>query len=192
MSNSISACDLAGDVGGAASSMAAHILGYSGRASCPHAPQKAIAEATKSQASTKARKDGGTAAVPVTAKRSHATANANAVAGSSSSAALRPSGPAKKQKQGHFEVISKQKSTYEPDERAAIEMQATRAIISTGSPFGLFEDVEMKKLFDMIRDGTGDIMPSRKVSGGKLLNTCAAAVENELKKVFVGQEMGAS
>ncbi|KAJ7855294.1 hypothetical protein B0H14DRAFT_2579428 [Mycena olivaceomarginata] len=146
------------NVGGVASSMAAHILGYSGRAACPHASQKAIAEATKSQASTKARKDGGTAAVPVTAKRSHATVNANAVAGSSSSAVLRPNGPAKKQKQGHFEVISKQKSTYEPDERAAIEMQATRAIISTGSAFGLFEDVEMKKLFDMIRDGTGDIM----------------------------------
>jgi hypothetical protein len=177
--------------------MAAHILGYSGHSACPHASQRAVAEAKKSQAEAKGRKDGGSAPPPVTGKRSYAAANdfVDATSGSgtaSSSAASWPAPAKKKKKQGTFEVISRKKSTYEPEELAAIEIQATRAIISTGSAFALFENEEMRKLFDMVRDGTGDVLPSRKVSSGRLLNTCAAEVENMLKHVFEGQEIGAS
>ncbi|KAJ6603706.1 hypothetical protein B0H10DRAFT_1957769 [Mycena sp. CBHHK59/15] len=180
------ACDVVGDVGGVMSSMAAHILGYSRHSACPHVSQRVVAEANKLQAEAKACKDGGSAPPPVTGKCSHTAANnfvdATSESGMVLSSAASWPAQAKRKKQGTFKVISRKKSTYEPEERAAIEIQVTRAIISTSLVFVLFENEEMRKLFDMIRDGTGDVLPSRKVSSRRLLNTCAAGVENKLKQ----------
>jgi hypothetical protein len=51
-------------------------------------------------------------------------------------------------------------STSETD---AIQVQALRAIVSSNSPFGLFEDPEMLTLLGMLRSQTPIIIPTRKV-----------------------------
>ncbi|KAJ7865195.1 hypothetical protein B0H13DRAFT_2353121 [Mycena leptocephala] len=51
----------------------------------------------------------------------------------------------------------------------AIQSQLLRAIVSTNSPFGLFEDPEMLKLFGTIRSRAPDIIPSGKVKSSDYL-----------------------
>ncbi|KAJ7198115.1 hypothetical protein GGX14DRAFT_573671 [Mycena pura] len=98
--------------------------------------------------------------------------------------------PAKKPRNGSFFVISAKDSEYGPAEEAAIRKQACRAIVSSGAAFALFEDTEVKKLFDMVRVGTSDILPSGKAASGSLLNECARDVEEDLQRVFGGREIG--
>ncbi|KAJ7445390.1 ribonuclease H-like domain-containing protein [Mycena galericulata] len=164
-------------INGVASSMAAHILGYPGHPACPHASQKATSEATKSQVAAKARKEAGSDSMPVTGTRSHATANGDAAASSSSSAVPPPATLSKKPKQGHFQVISRKKSTYEPDEQATIEPSNTRNYLYRRS------------IWDFRERGDAGII--RRNPRG-VLNACADEVENELKRVLSGQEIGLS
>jgi hypothetical protein len=97
---------------------------------------------------------------------------------------------AKKLWNGSFFVILAKDSEYGPAEEAAIRKQACRAIVSSGAAFALFEDTEVKKLFDMVRVGTSDILPSGKAASGSLLDECARDVEEDLQQVFGGREIG--
>ncbi|KAJ7074602.1 ribonuclease H-like domain-containing protein [Mycena amicta] len=87
----------------------------------------------------------------------------------------------KKARQGIFGVISAKQSQYSLAEIGDIEKQALRAIVSSGAAFGLFENEEVKKLFDLIRPGTADVLPSRKVVADRLLKDAAKEVEDETK-----------
>ena len=80
---------------------------------------------------------------------------------------------------------------FSSSEADAIESQALRAIVSTNSPFSLFEDPEMFTLFRMLRSRAPDLIPSAKVIGGRLLNEAAATVEDKLSKILKGQVFGA-
>lgn len=77
------------------------------------------------------------------------------------------------------------------EQKAAIQAQAERAIISTNSSFRLFEDSEIQTLFGMLRTEAPKILPSRKVVGGRLLNEAAAAAKAKIAKVLNRNDMHA-
>ncbi|KAJ3732252.1 hypothetical protein DFJ43DRAFT_1154608 [Lentinula guzmanii] len=59
---------------------------------------------------------------------------------------------------------------FNDEEKKAIHKQFLRATISANLPFLWVEDPEVIKLFLMFRSAAGDIIPSREVVGGRLLN----------------------
>ena len=79
---------------------------------------------------------------------------------------------------------------FSPVERDVVQAQALRAVISTNSAFGLFEDPEMQELFHLFRTVTPSVLPSGKSVGGKLLNDAAQSVEQKLLKTLKGQYVG--
>ncbi|KAJ6623316.1 ribonuclease H-like domain-containing protein [Mycena sp. CBHHK59/15] len=79
---------------------------------------------------------------------------------------------------------------YGTEEKDALQKQALRAIISSGSPFGLFEDPEMQILFGMIRTTAPGILPTGKVVGGRLLNGAAEDIELRLNKRLKNRNVG--
>ncbi|KAJ7760892.1 ribonuclease H-like domain-containing protein [Mycena maculata] len=98
----------------------------------------------------------------------------------------------KKLKQSMLKTYTGHDMPFSSSEADAIESQALRAIISTNSAFGLFEDPEMLTLFGMMRSRAPGIIPSGKVIGGRLLNEAASTVEEKLSKVLTGQMIGLS
>ncbi|KAJ7204125.1 hypothetical protein GGX14DRAFT_501303 [Mycena pura] len=75
-------------------------------------------------------------------------------------------------------------------EIAAVRRQACRAIISSGAAYRLFEDDEMKALFDLIRPGTSDILPTGKATSGSLLDACTSEIDQRYKLIFLGRDLG--
>src|SRR5438552_2009517 len=63
---------------------------------------------------------------------------------------------------------------------AMVEKQFLRATISANLPFRWTEDPEVMKLFLLFRSTAGDVMPSRKVLAGRLLDEESSKVEGEL------------
>lgn len=165
--------------------MAAHILGYSGHPACPHSSEQANTDAKDVQEKARIKKASADPA-PTSGKRSHDAGNDAGV----NTAASEPARPAKKQRDGSFCIISAKESEYDIGEEAAVRRQACRAIISSGSAFALFEDEEMKKLFDMVRVGTSDILPSGKAASGSLLNKRVSEVDIDIRQVFREREVG--
>ncbi|KAJ7751786.1 ribonuclease H-like domain-containing protein [Mycena maculata] len=98
----------------------------------------------------------------------------------------------KKLKQSMLKTYMGHDMPFSSSEADAIESQALRAIVSTNSAFGLFEDPEMLTLFGMMRSRAPEIIPSGKVIGGRLLNEAASTVEEKLSKVLTGQMIGLS
>lgn len=169
--------------------MAVHILGYRRKPACPNASTDAIAEARKFQAGATARKD--SAAPRALGKRSHSSTSTGAEGqGDSSQASMPP--PPKRSRQANLYVVAAKDLEYQPNEIGEIQKQACRAIISSNAPYRLFENLEMCKLFDMVRRGTSEILPTGKAASGSLLNQCADDAEAELKIIFREREVGAS
>ncbi|KAJ6563447.1 ribonuclease H-like domain-containing protein, partial [Mycena sp. CBHHK59/15] len=65
-----------------------------------------------------------------------------------------------------------------------------RAVISTGSPFGLFEDPEMKILLAMLRTTAPDVIPTGKVIGGRLLDAAAEKIDIRIAKQLKNRNLG--
>jgi hypothetical protein len=78
-------------------------------------------------------------------------------------------------------------STSEAD---AIQAQALRAIVSSNSPFGLFEDPEMLTLLGMLRSQAPGIIPTRKVLSGRLLDEASTTVHKKLSMILAGEALG--
>ncbi|KAJ7934367.1 ribonuclease H-like domain-containing protein [Mycena leptocephala] len=177
------ACEHAGTCNGVLPSMAAHILGYRGKAPCPYSSADGVAEARKVQAE-----------IANQSARDSAGDGDEAQAGNTQTTAPPP--PAKRsrsgQSQSHLHIVAAKDLPYQPHEISGIQKQACRAIISSNAAYRLFENEEMRKLFDMIRGGTSDILPSGKSASGGLLDMCAKDAEAELKSIFKGREVGAS
>ncbi|KAJ6555690.1 ribonuclease H-like domain-containing protein [Mycena vulgaris] len=186
------ACEHAGTCNGVLPSMAAYILGYRGKAPCSHSSTDGVAEARKVQAEIADRKKDSAG----NGKRSRDSAGDGdeAQAGSTQTTASPP--PAKRsrsgQSQSHLHIVVAKDLPYQPHEISGIQKQACRAIISSNAAYRLFENEEMRKLFDMICRGTSDILPSGKSASGGLLDMCAKDAEAELKSIFKGREVGAS
>ncbi|KAJ7779844.1 ribonuclease H-like domain-containing protein [Mycena metata] len=156
------ACTTVGSTRGEKNAWIAHILG--GRSPCPYASAEATAEATLQRTGSQSEKRQRTESTPT------AAADASAP-------------PPKKQKtQSTLSnlVFRRHDMPYSPEEKAALEVQALRAIASSGAPFQLFADPEMKILFGMMRTMAPDALPNPKVIGGRLLNSAAEEVEEKI------------
>lgn len=79
---------------------------------------------------------------------------------------------------------------FSEDEKKAVQAQALRAVISANLPFRAMENPEMLKLFRLLRTAAPEIMPSRRIIGGRLLNDAAAIVDVKMHKVLRGREIG--
>ncbi|KAJ7105348.1 ribonuclease H-like domain-containing protein, partial [Mycena epipterygia] len=142
-----------------------HILGGQGTAPCPHASEESKAAATA------LRNEGKAKTVPKNSKkRTHAESTA-------ANAPNVPEPPVKKQQiQSTLTTLTFRRNDmpFGKAEADALQKQALRAIISSGSSFRTFEDPEMKILFGMLRTTAPEIIPTGKVLGGRLLDEAAA------------------
>ncbi|KAJ7746676.1 ribonuclease H-like domain-containing protein [Mycena metata] len=157
---------------GEKSVMIAHLIG--GRVECPHASNAAKAVATtvcKETKDTKSTKD------PESKKHTR----------TDSTGSPDVSQPLKKK-----HTIYAFFSGLPDDEKAALEKQALRAIVSSGAAFQFFEDPEVKILFGMLHTTAPDILPSAKVVGGRLLDAAAVNVEAKTTKALKDKKIGLS
>jgi hypothetical protein len=97
----------------------------------------------------------------------------------------------KKLKQTMLKTYTGLDMPFSSSEVEAIEAQALRTIVSTNSAFRLFEDPEMLTLLGMMRSRAPEIIPSRKVIAGRLLDEAASTVEQKLFNILKGQALGA-
>jgi hypothetical protein len=95
-------------------------------------------------------------------------------------------------RQATLSVVMQQYANFSKEEIAEIQNQALRAIISANLPYGVFDDLEMIKLMEMLQACTMDVLPSRKVVGGQLLNDAVEKIDDEMKGLFDGKNIGLS
>ncbi|KAJ6603896.1 hypothetical protein B0H10DRAFT_2229602 [Mycena sp. CBHHK59/15] len=145
----------------------AHLIG--GNVACPHASAQAKADATAQ------RNELQQESAPESKKRARTE---------STSAAPGKAGPPPKKQYTQSTLSNltfrRNDMPFRTEERDAFQHQALRAIVSSGAPFVLFEDPEMRILFGMLRTTAPEILPSGKVLGGRLLNGAAQGDANEL------------
>lgn len=103
-----------------------------------------------------------------------------------------PQPPAKKPKQTQINryVFKGLDIPFSTGQAKALRAQCLRAIISTGAPFGFFEDPEVQLLFKMARTAAPAILPTRKTIGGGLLNEASKTIEDSLKSLLRGKMIG--
>ncbi|KAJ7787295.1 hypothetical protein B0H14DRAFT_2304085, partial [Mycena olivaceomarginata] len=167
--------ELAGAIRGEKGVFITHILGSRTTSACPHASKAAQTEA-------KAQREGAQAAKAAAPSRKRA--RSPSTAGSVDVTAQ------KKIKQTMLRTYTGNDMPFSAAEVDAIEAQALRAIISSNSPFRLFEDPEMLTLFGMMRSQGPQILPSAKVIGGRLFNEGSESVEAKLATVLKGKNIG--
>ncbi|KAJ6622341.1 hypothetical protein B0H10DRAFT_1944724 [Mycena sp. CBHHK59/15] len=141
----------------------AHLIGGNGM--CPHASAQAKADTTTQ------RKELQQESAPESKKCARME---------STSAAPGKAGPP-----------PKKQYTFRTEERDAFQHRALHAIVSSGAPFILFKDPEMRILFGMLHTTAPEVLPSGNILGGRLLNGAAEEVEIRLKKRLKGRNLGA-
>ena len=170
LSLTILACTAVGSVLSKKDSWIAHLIG--GKTACQYVSAEAKADATAQRIASKKRAEPDTAG------------------------GTEP--PHKKQQQDATPIQStltgfrRNEMPYGEAEKAAIESQALRAIVSGGLPLGAFEDHEMRLLIGMFRTTAPAILPTGKVAGGRLLKAAAADVEAITIKALKGTTAGLS
>jgi hypothetical protein len=75
-------------------------------------------------------------------------------------------------------------------EADAVQAQALPAIVSSNSPFSLFEDPEMLTLLSMLRSQAPGIIPTRRVLSGRLLDEASTIVHQKLSQILAGEALG--
>ena len=100
--------------------------------------------------------------------------------------------PAKKPKQAQISryVFKGLDIPFSAGQAEAFRTQCLRAIISSGAPFGFFEDPEVQLLFKMARTAAPAILPTGKAIGGGLLNEASKRSEDNLKSLLRGRMIG--
>ncbi|KAF8186109.1 ribonuclease H-like domain-containing protein, partial [Mycena galopus ATCC 62051] len=162
---------------GEKSAWTAHLIG--GQVACSHASDAAKAYATAQRKMTQEKEKGN--------KRSR------------SDSTPVPSGtepPPKRQQlpsgQTTLTTFRRNDMPFSRAEAKALQAQALRAVVSSGSPLRVFEDPEMKILFGMLRSTAPGVMPTGKVVGGRLLDEAAADVEVKIERVMKNKKLGLS
>ncbi|KAJ6481303.1 ribonuclease H-like domain-containing protein [Mycena vitilis] len=92
----------------------------------------------------------------------------------------------KAMKQPELKVYRGANIPFSADEEERLRLQFARATISANLPFRWTEDVEVIKLFIMFRSTAGDVIPSREVISGSLLDRLSATVEKHLRTALKG------
>ncbi|KAJ7625146.1 hypothetical protein B0H17DRAFT_1151269 [Mycena rosella] len=96
----------------------------------------------------------------------------------------------KRLRQGFFQVSAGRNQPFTIAEVDEIRAQALRATVSARIPFHARENRELKKLFGLLWTAAPDIMPSRKVIAGRLLNEATEMVEVDVKHGLQGRQIG--
>ncbi|KAJ6484889.1 ribonuclease H-like domain-containing protein [Mycena sanguinolenta] len=192
-------CERAGSVRGDKSPWITHILGGKDISPCPHASDAAKKLATSlrdaAYAAKQAKQKAGPAASAGKTQASTAgvgTSTMDATSGRKHARSISEADPEaeKRRKQGVFQVFSGLDQPFSTAEAAEIQAQALRATVSAGLPFRVWENVEVQKLFGLLRSGAPEILPSRKLIGGRLLNEAAQTVEERMEHTLRGEEIG--
>lgn len=146
---------------------------------CSHSWAKADAtEQRLAMAQKAAEKDNNSTAS--TQKRAHPESSNN----------LTLDGSRKKFKQAPLKTYRGIDMPFSEDEKNAVQAQALRAVISANLPFRAMENPEMLKLFRLLRTAAPEIIPSRRIIGGRLLDDAAATVDAKMRKMLRGREVG--
>jgi hypothetical protein len=178
------AVKIAKDVNGVANSMAAHINGYRGSPPCLYTSD-AAKEAARTQKSRKSAPKTATNMIGQKCPSQHLDSPSD-----DEDDASKPQ--QKKPCQSILRVFRGIDIPFTEEQKSAVKEQAMRTIISTGSSFSLFEDIEMIKLMSMLRSAAPQVLPKSKAVSRTWLNKCAGWVEEDLIAAFTGQEAGLS
>jgi hypothetical protein len=178
------AVKVAKDVNGVAESMATHINGYRGHLPCPYA-SNAAKEAARSHKSKRNTPKTTTSMTGQKRPFQHSEAPSD-----HEDDASEPQ--QKKLCQSILRVFRGIDIPFTEEQKSAVKEQATRAIISTGPSFSLFEDLEMVKLMVMLRSTAPQVLPKSKAARTTWLDKCAGRVEEDLVATFRGWEVGLS
>ncbi|KAJ7653902.1 ribonuclease H-like domain-containing protein [Mycena polygramma] len=183
------ACTAVGNTRGDKLPWVTHILGGQGATACVHASAQAkeaavvVRKELKQKAESKEKEKG-----TESKKRSRTQSNV------ANESADPPPAPKKQHVQTTLSSLAFRRNDmpFGPAEKDAFQAQALRAVISSGSPFQLFEDPEMKILLGMLRTTAPDVIPTGKVIGGRLLNEAAEDVERVLQGRLKNRNVGLS
>jgi hypothetical protein len=96
----------------------------------------------------------------------------------------------KKAKQSMLKTYTGHDMPFSGSEADAVQAQALRAIVSSNSPFSLFEDPEMLTLLGMLRSQAPGIIPTRRVLSGRLLDEASTIVHQKLSQILAGEALG--
>lgn len=192
------ACERAGSVRGDKGPWVTHILGGRDTAACPYASAAAKEDATAIRDAEFAKKQKTREAVPAatgqtsTAAQTAAAVTAGASTSQKHSRSDSSSGEphAKRMKQAVFQVYSGMDQPFSAAEAAEFQAQALRATVSAGLAFRVWENREVQKLFGLCRTVAPELLPSRKIVGGRLLDDAAEKVEQQVSLALQGKEIG--
>lgn len=90
-------------------------------------------------------------------------------------------------KQGKLRVFKGISVPFSEAQRADVQKQFLRATISANLPFTWVSNPEVQKLLVMFRSTAEEVIPSRDVLSGRLLNEESAEIEKRLKLVLAGK-----
>ncbi|KAF9466987.1 ribonuclease H-like domain-containing protein [Collybia nuda] len=171
------ACTAAGSTRGEKMAFIAHILGSRGIEPCAHASDAAKAEAMR-QKSAIAEKVAEKSIGPGSSTQKRPWSD-------SASHPLQ-----KKSKQAPLKTYRGVDMPFSKEEISAVQAQVLRAVVSANLSFRAMENPEMLKLFGMLRTAAPEIIPSRKVIGGRLLDEAASVVSVGMHKILHGRDIG--
>ncbi|KAF5343814.1 hypothetical protein D9758_016207 [Tetrapyrgos nigripes] len=183
----IDACTMAGALRGEKTVFITHILGKRRSKTCqpcPYASEEAREEAQRQRDS----ENNSASSKPKTTatKRKISELDKNDMEPSQDTS----SSEHKKLKQPKLRVFNALDMPFSKTEAEVVKAQALRAVVSSKSKEGLFEDPEMLKLIKLLRKDAMDIMPTARQIGGRLLDEAAAKVEVKLEDLLKGEDLG--
>jgi hypothetical protein len=97
------------------------------------------------------------------------------------------SGVEKSLKQSKLKVFKGISVPFTREQIGIVKQQFLRATISANLPFRWTEDIEVVKLFLLLRSTAADVIPARKVLAGTLLNDASQMVETQLVETLKGK-----
>ncbi|KAJ7922735.1 hypothetical protein B0H13DRAFT_2408019 [Mycena leptocephala] len=169
-----------------------HILGGKNSKVCVHVTDAARQEATSQRDAGFAEEQKAKVAAAETSRNMTTVFGTSTTSagkhGRSVSAADNPE--PNRLKQGVFQVFSGKDQPSTTAEAAELQAQALRATVSAGLPFRVWENREVQKLIGLLRSAGPEILPSRKVVAGRLLDDAAEKVEVQVKRALQGKEAG--
>jgi hypothetical protein len=169
-----------------------HILGGKNSKACVHLTDAARQEATSQRDAGFAEEQKAKVATAETSRNTTTVFDTSTTSagkhGRSVSAAENPE--PKRLKQGVFQVFSGKDQPFTTAEAAELQAQALRATVSAGLPFRVWENREVQKLIGLLRSVGPEILPSRRVVAGRLLDDAAEKVEVQVKRALKGKEAG--
>lgn len=189
LANCSAACRDAGSVNSGKSAMIAHILGARAprkTSACEYAPALArkIAQAMRDSESAlqkrAADRSGSDSDAPAQPRKKKARASSSASSSTATVAQL------KQQPLVRYKAVD---VPFSDQDRVAIQAQALLATVSANLSFRWLENEQVRKLLRMLRARVDDVLPSRFLLSGRLLDNEHEVGEEALKKLLRGKSV---